>query len=209
MAYHLEHVERLADRWQSVAEPMLRADHCIYAARVLTDLLLSDSDPLVLVMDAVAENRLAHQIGTTDRNGNLKPGTWTVGVQSTDKVQHGGYRGHLVVLAKVALPDGSEGARLLDMSAPQFDRPAHGIRVRRPLVIDPAATGEPSRILPGFAFDLTALNAGVGWMNYAIQKHPDDYRHAANWRNPVGIERFHELWDTIASEPLTPRQHTG
>lgn len=209
MPARLEHVEALATEWATVAARMLRPDHCIYAARALID-LLGDDHAQVVVMDAVAENRLAHEIGTVDpATGRQRPGTWTVGVVGTDPIQPGGYRGHLVVMAAVEDTDGEVALRLVDMTAPQFDRPNRGIRVRRPLVLDPALSVASTLLPGGRAFDLAECGAGIGWMNYAVQAHPDDYRNAPNWRNPEHVDRFRDLWATITAGSLTQREQEG
>lgn len=180
----------LINRWQDDVAPMLAPNHCILAARVLTRLWPDRVD----ARDAgvLAANQLAQQTLPTlapTQPLSVVPEAWTVGAGhigvNPDPTMinntTGGYDGHVVVLV--------DGRWLVDLSAPQMDRPHRGIRIRRPVVIDLAARPTPSflRGADAYMWNLRDLDAGIGWIHYGIAPPPADpayprWGRAPDWR---------------------------
>lgn len=183
VGYSIEAVRHLADRWYSdvaTADRLLPA-HCIMAARVLTRLWPDTLEPFAV--NAFYANRIAE----FTRWDTKDPAVWTIAVH--ENVDVGGGRGngaHVVV---------TDGTYLIDLSARQFDRPEHGIRVRRPVIVA-LDSGEPSPLNDNRPkafgetaeavwrrWDLAEVGVGIGFAHYAPARRGGWWRRSPNWQH--------------------------
>ena len=180
--------------------------HCILAAAVLHDVLGDRAETWavsVLYANAYAQAVLGDLRGMP--LARREPLAFTLGVMSgvngTPAPDGSGlYDGHVVAVV--------DRRWLLDLSARQFDRPDHGIRVRRPVAIDLDAPAATSTVWvdSGRQWDLRDdLHVGIGTCHYTLLTDVHDWTHAPDWRFVTRRQPVIDQLDAVGACPDTVR----
>lgn len=176
-------VAALVDGWDTArqAAGYTEPAACILAAAVLTDMLpgrVTTYACSVMFANRLAQGHLGQLRGR--RMADVDPAAYTVGVltDAAGNRQSGRYQGHVVVVV--------DGQWLVDVTAPHYDRPQRGLRIRQPVVLDLVHTGTPSALWGGIGrqWDLADLGIGRGWCHYTLLPEVTDWQGAADWRFP-------------------------
>lgn len=181
----------LAQTWRRTMAPQLTPSCCILAARMATNALTALGVRSIEIPVAVAAY---NQRGWEERNLPIKdwsPDAWSVGASSRQVAyqfrQDGGFDGHVVV--------GTENF-VIDLSAPQFDRPMRSIVTGGPLV----ARWEAFEVVSRSSRKIGLLE-GV----YLIEAEPwnTGYKESLDWKRgwrKFGGEFVENLKDSLRGQ---------
>lgn len=193
-------VATVVDRWHPARRlaGIEQPRHCILAAATLVALFPDRAVPYacsVMYANRLAQSHLGQLRGR--RLADVDDQAFTIGVLTGERngtgtgvPLDGTYDGHVVVLV--------DGRWLVDLTAPAYDRPARGLRVRGPVVLDLETSGAPSALWGrgGKQWDLTELGVGTGWCHYTLLPDVTDWQAAPDWRFP---DRRQPILDQLAA----------